>query len=66
MLRWTKRQWELLADQLSALANLAAAALIFEQLVSGQPFSWGNLVSGFIIWLVLTAFALLTARKETQ
>ena len=38
MLRWTKRQWELLADQLSALANLAAAALIFGQFVSGPIF----------------------------
>jgi hypothetical protein len=65
MLRLTKRQWELFADQSSALANLGAAALVFGQFISGRPFSVRMLVSGLLIWLALTAIALLVARKET-
>jgi len=39
-------QGEFFADKLMDLANLAAAALIFGQLVSGQRLEWGPLLMG--------------------
>ena len=67
MLLLTKRQWGLLATQLSALANLEAAALIFSQFISERHFSLRALVVallGLAVWFILTGAALISARKE--
>jgi hypothetical protein len=59
MVRLKPRQRAALGETLRELANLAAAALVFAQFV-GQPLlSWGILVAGGGLWLVLVGYALL-------
>ena len=44
---------ELLAEKLLDVANIAVAALIFGQFVSGQPFHIGVAAFGVEFWLLI-------------
>jgi hypothetical protein len=50
----------LLAQQLSDLANLAVAALVFGQFIRGQ-FSAKGLLAGIALWIVFAAIAFAVA-----
>jgi len=44
---------ELLAEKLLDVANIAVAAMIFGQFVSGQPFDVGAAAFGVGFWLLI-------------
>jgi hypothetical protein len=52
-----KARRALLAKQLSDLANLAVAALVFGQFIRGQQFSAKALVAGVGLWMIFAAMA---------
>ena len=64
MLRLRKRQRAILVEKIPDLANLAAAALIFGQFVSGQRFSLVIAVVGVLTWAGMIAWTLIIARDE--
>jgi hypothetical protein len=45
-------------EKLLDLANFAAAALVFGQLVGQAPASWTLMITGVAIWLALVSIAL--------
>ena len=63
MLRLTRDQRGLLAEKLCDMANLAAGALVFGQLLSDQ-FSIALAIAGIFTWLSLTGWALALWRKR--
>lgn len=63
MLLLNKAQRTLLAEKLSEIGNLAAAALIFGQFLSERLFSSAIAFLGLIIWVVLMGCAMATARR---
>jgi hypothetical protein len=64
MLVFGKARRALLAKQLSDVANLAMAAFVFGQLISGRPISVLALVWGAGLWLGLVASALAITGRE--
>ena len=50
---------ELLAEKLLDIANIAVAALIFGQFVSGQPFRIDVGILGVALWLFIYVFVYL-------
>ena len=50
---------ELLAEKLLDVANIAVAAMIFGQFVSGQPFRIDVGIIGVALWLFIYAFVYL-------
>ena len=64
MLPLNQRQRELLADKLSDVANLAAAALIFGQFLGEQPFSLLLASIGVGIWAIVTTCAVALIRRR--
>ena len=58
MLRLNGNQRAVLADKLGDAANLVAGALIVAQSLGGLPYSIPLAVTGLVLWLVLTGFAL--------
>ena len=57
---------ELLAEKLMDLANIAVAAMIFGQFISGQPFQIGLGIAGVALWVLFycTAYFYLLKEKE--
>jgi hypothetical protein len=66
MLELRERQRAVLIDKVPDLANVAAGALIFGQLLNERPISPVIAVTGLGVWVVLAGFALALARKEKQ
>lgn len=65
MLRFNSRRRAALGQTLRDLANYAAAALVFGQVVGPQLFSWRVLLAGGALWLVLVSYALLLEGDES-
>lgn len=66
MLELSLNQRRLLAETLRDIANFAAAALIFGQLVGEQPFSIWLMLLGMAVWVCLVVLAVtLAGRKKT-
>lgn len=65
MLRLNRNQRELLAEKGCDLANLAAGALVFGQLLA-ERFSFWLAAGGLIMWVgfVALAFALINQRER--
>lgn len=59
-------QRELLAEKLMDVANIAVAALIFGQFVSGQPFHIGLAVIGVALWAFFYGAAYFYLLKERK
>lgn len=57
---------ELLAEKLMDMANLAVAALIFGQFISGQPFHIGLAVIGVALWAFFYGAAYFYLLKERK
>ena len=55
---------ELLAEKLLDLANLAVAAMMFGQFVSGQPFRIGVGIIGVSLWVLLFCVAYFYLLRE--
>jgi hypothetical protein len=66
MLRLKSGQRTFLAEKLGDLANVAAGALIFGQVLSGGRFSPVLAVIGGIVWIMTTGFALILGGGEEQ
>lgn len=66
MLVFGKARRALLAKQLSDVANLAMAALVFGQFISGRPLSTVALLWGGGLWFGLVASALAITEKENR
>ena len=69
MLRLTRTQKSLAAEKLADLANLAAAGLVFGQVVGGATLGWASLLAaavGVILWIVLALLALAAAREAKR
>jgi len=69
MLRWTRSQKRLAADKLSDLANLAAAGLVFGQVVTGvRPSRLALVIAtiGFVLWGAIFALALVIGRETSR
>ncbi len=63
MLKLNRGQFALLADKLPDVANLAAGALVFGQLLSESRFSPIIAVFGIAAWLLFFAFALIAKAR---
>jgi hypothetical protein len=63
MLPLNKAQRVLLADTLREIGNLGAAAMVFGQFISGNPFSMIVAVVGTGIWVVFIGCAVRIARR---
>ena len=50
---------QLLAEKLMDVANIAVAAMIFGQFVSGQPFRFDVGILGVALWLFIYVFVYL-------
>jgi hypothetical protein len=57
MLRLTERRRAILADKFADVGNLAAAALVFGQAISGDTFSPVVGLAGTALWIVFIAVA---------
>lgn len=57
---------ELLAGKLMDVANIAVAATIFGQFVSGQPFRIGVGITGVGLWLFIYCAAYFYFLKERE
>ena len=57
---------ELLAEKLMDVANIAVAAMIFGQFVSGQPFHIGLGIVGFALWPLIYFAAYFYLLKERK
>lgn len=57
---------ELLAEKLMDVANIAVAALIFGQFISGQPFQTGLGIAGFALWSLIYFAAYFYLLKERE
>ena len=57
---------ELLAEKLMDVANIAVAATIFGQFVSGQPFHIGLGIAGFAFWSLIYFAAYFYLLKERE
>lgn len=55
---------ELLAEKLMDVANLAAAATLFGQFISGQPFHIAVGISGVALWVLIDCAAYFYLLKE--
>jgi hypothetical protein len=61
MLRLTRSQKSLAAEKLADLANIAAAGLVFGQLIGGTSPGWASILIGtvgIVVWAVLFLLAL--------
>ena len=68
MLRWTEKQRDLVADKLADLANVAAGAMVFGQLLTQQQFSWASLAVaavGLLVWALLALVVVVLSRGGT-
>ena len=61
-----KTRRALLARQVSDVANLAIAALVFGQFIGSRQLSVLPMVFGFGLWLILVAMAIGVAGKDQQ
>jgi hypothetical protein len=69
MLRLTKSQKNLAAEKLADLANLAAAGLVFGQLLAGTSPGWTSILIGTVgigVWVVLILLALGLNREANR
>ena len=57
---------ELLAEKLLDVANIAVAAMIFGQFVSGQPFRVGVGVLAVVLWAFLYCVSYFYLLKERE
>ncbi|OFW00054.1 MAG: hypothetical protein A3H28_00875 [Acidobacteria bacterium RIFCSPLOWO2_02_FULL_61_28] len=57
---------QLLAEKLMDVANIAVAAMIFGQLISGQPFHIGLGIAGFALWSLIYFAAYFYLLKERE
>jgi len=57
---------EVLAEKLLDVANIAVAATIFGQFVSGQPFRIAAAIAGIGLWLLLYSTAYFYLLKERE
>ena len=57
---------ELLAEKLMDLANIAVAATLFGQFVSGQPFRIAAAITGIGLWLLIYCAAYFYLLKERE
>lgn len=64
MVRLTKAQRMVLVSAFPAAGNLAAGALVFGQALSGNGYSVPLATTGFLIWALLLALALLFAASK--
>lgn len=64
MLKLTTRQRAVLVEKLPDVANVAAGAMIFGQLLAGQDFSLVAALEGTAFWLVFMGVTLALARKD--
>jgi len=64
MLRLTERQREMFIDKLPDLGNLAAAGLIFGQVLM-ERFSLAVALIGGLLWLTLVSFAAVIGRRHS-
>lgn len=64
MLRLTERQRGMFIDKLPDLANLAAAGLVFGQVLMGE-FSVAIGLAGVLVWIAGIGVAALIGRSDT-
>ena len=64
MLRWTRRQRQVLVEELPDLANLVIGGLVVGQFLGERPFSMTLAFVGIAVWVVLTGFAIVVARDQ--
>jgi hypothetical protein len=64
MLELNGEQRKLLAETLRDIANIAAGAMVFGQLLGQQAFSRFLALGGAGVWLTLVACALALVRRE--
>ncbi len=64
MLRLSRQRRSVLGGALVDAANVAAGALLFGQFLTGQPLSWGRMVIGLAVWIVLVAVALVFVETD--
>ena len=65
MLDLSERQRSVLIETLPDTANIAAAGLLFGQVVSGRPFSVILAILGFALWVVMLGWSMFLARRHT-
>ncbi len=58
MLQWDPDQRAMLADKLPDVANVAAGALVFGQLLGERPFSSVMAAAGAVLWVLVFLYAL--------
>lgn len=61
MLRLKPKRRTVLSETFRELANLAAGAMVLGQFVGQQPLSFGVLLAGVAMWVMLVGLALLYA-----
>lgn len=64
MLDLSKEQRRMFIDKVPDVANVAAGALVFGQVLSGQGFSPSLAATGAAIWIVLVGWSFFLARQR--
>ena len=57
---------QLLAEKMMDVANIAVAAMIFGQFISGQTFRIGVGVAGVALWIFIYSFSYFYILKEQK
>lgn len=61
MLRLKRKRRAILAEKIPDIANIAAGALVFGQMLDGGRFSGLLALVGFVVWVLLFGFAMMFA-----
>jgi hypothetical protein len=60
----SKGRRKIVTEKLPDLGNVAAAGLIFGQVISDKPFHWGYAVLGLVLIIGCYSLALFFAKEE--